>query len=254
MTINEVFPNPTVKKVIFEIRFPVLFYIENKIGDLQMRVMEQFPESALALRRQLVFADVGENGKIESVPEDLEKEAVTKIWQFKSEKKYEFGVKINSLYITSEHHKTYQLDGADKFKDTIKFVVDNFLELTKIPIISRIGLRYIDECPIPAKENKKFKEYYDSAFPLDRFNLADAVEINFRTTVKRDKYNLRYIESLKEVDGEYKLVLDFDGFAEKIKPDDYLKVTDALHKIISDEYEKTIKEPVIKYMKQKKED
>ena len=31
MAINEVFPNPTVKKVIFQIRFPNLFFIESKI-------------------------------------------------------------------------------------------------------------------------------------------------------------------------------------------------------------------------------
>ena len=51
----------------------------------------------------------------------------------------------------------------------------------------------------------------------------------------------------------YKLILDFDGFAMSIKARDYLTVTDGLHSIISDEYERTIKEPVKQYMRGAKE-
>jgi hypothetical protein len=40
MAIEEVFPNPTVKQVAFEIRFPNLFYLESKIGELQVKIME----------------------------------------------------------------------------------------------------------------------------------------------------------------------------------------------------------------------
>jgi len=45
MQINEVFPNPTVKQVIFQIRFPNLFYLESKIGEYQLKIMQRFPES-----------------------------------------------------------------------------------------------------------------------------------------------------------------------------------------------------------------
>ena len=51
MGINEVFPN--------------LFYMEKKIGDLQIKIMKRFPESSLVLRRQLLFVDTGAAGKIE---------------------------------------------------------------------------------------------------------------------------------------------------------------------------------------------
>ena len=47
----EIFSNPTVKKVIFQIRFPNLFFIENKIGDFQLKIMGMFPESKLIFRR-----------------------------------------------------------------------------------------------------------------------------------------------------------------------------------------------------------
>lgn len=250
MAIDEMFPNPTVKKVIFQITFPSLFYIENKIGDFQLKIMKEFPQSALIFRRQLLFVDVGPESKLAEIPSDSENETNKKVWQFKSDKNFELHVLGNSLDITSEYHKTYDIEGEDKFRDVIKFVLDCFLEVTEIPIINRIGLRYIDECPIPVKDNSTFKSYYNSNFPLDRFDLADAKEMAFRTVTKRDEYSLIYSESLQQKENEYKLILDFDGFAENIDSNDYLKVTDDLHTIISDEYEKTIKDPVYEYMRE----
>ena len=253
MSINEVFPNSTVKQVIFQIKFPNLFYMENKIGDLQLKIMKEFPQSKLLFRRQLLFADIGPEGKLENIPGGSEKGTGKKIWQFKSDKNFQLNVSSDSLDITSEHHKTYNLKGGDKFRDIIKFVLDCFFEVTSVPIINRIGLRYIDECPIPSKDNSTFISYYNSTFPLGRFNLADANEMDFKTVIRKDKYYLRYIESLRKVGDEYKLILDFDGFAENIDPEDCLTVTDDLHTIISEEYKRTIKEPVYKYMRQRKE-
>lgn len=252
MSISEVFPNPTVKQIIFQIKFPNLFYMENKIGDLQLKIIKKFPQSALLFRRQLIIADLWPKGKIENIPGDLDKEGGKKIWQFKSNKNFELNVLSDSLDINSNYHKTYNLEGGEKFREIVKFVLDNFFEVTKIPIINRIGLRYIDECPIPSKDSTTFKSYYDSIFPLERFDLADANEMDFKTMIRKGKYYLRYAESLKKIGNKYKLILDFDGFAENINSKDYLMVTDKLHMIISEEYEKTIKEPVYQYMRQKK--
>lgn len=245
MVINEVFPNPTVKQVVFEIRFPNLFYIENKIGDFQIKIMEEFPASNLLYRRQLLFADLGPKAQFKP----LEEETGKKIWEFKSEKRYSLNVTSNSLYIVSEHHKTYNLEGADKFRDAIEFALDNFFEVMTIPLINRVGLRYIDECPLPSKNNETFRSYYNSVFPTDRFDIADANEMFFRTIVKRGDFNLIYMENLQKLKDEYKLILDFDGFALKVKSQDCLNVTDRLHEIISEEYERTIKDPVYEYMR-----
>ena len=254
MTINKIFPNPTVKQVIFQIRFPNLFYMENKIGDFQMKIMKEFPESALLFRRQIVFADIGPGGKFENIPSDLDSEAGKKLWQFKSTKNFQLNVSANSLDISSQYHKTYNLEGGDKFRDIIEFVLGPFLEITGIPLINRIGLRYVDECPVPSKDNSVFTSYYNSIFPLDRFNLADANEMDFKTVVRKDKYHLCYIESLRKIGDQYKLILDFDGFTHNIDSENYLSITDDLHTIILEEYEKTIKEPVYQYMRQRKED
>lgn len=251
MTINEVFPNPTVKKVLFQIRFPNLFYIENKIGDLQMEIMEVFPKSSLVFRKQILFADVGPEAKIEDI--DLDKNKSSKIWKFESEKDFELNILTNSLDITSHHHKTYNLENGDKFRDIIEYVLDKFFKIIPIPIIKRIGLRYIDECPIPSKDNSTFKSHYNSVFPLERFDLAKTNAMNFRTIVNIRDYFLIYAESLLQQDNEYKLILDFDAFANDITPENCLPVLDELHEIINEEYTKTIKGPVYEFMRQPRE-
>ena len=103
MPINEVFPNPTVKQVVFQIRFPNLFYLENKIGEFQLRIIKDFPDSSLLYRRQVLFVDMGPQGKLEDIPG----EEGQKIWQFKSPHQYELNVLSDSLDVTSQFHKTY---------------------------------------------------------------------------------------------------------------------------------------------------
>ena len=246
MVIEEVFPNPTVKQVIFEIKFPSLFYIENKIGDLQLKVMELFPDSQLVYQRQFVIVGkkIEEEVKTPS-PEEFGK----KIWVFKSEKNFQLDVTSKSLSISSSFHKTYCLEGGEKFRDIIQFVVDKFLATISIPTFNRIGLRYVDECPLPSRDNTTLKSYYNSVYPVDRFNIANAKEMFFRTVEKRDDLNITYMEELRKVENDYKLILDFDGFALKVPSNNYLEVTDRLHDLISEIYEQSIKEPVYQYMR-----
>jgi uncharacterized protein (TIGR04255 family) len=253
MAINEIFPNPTVKQVIFQITFPNLFYLESRIGSIQEKIMKEFPKSELLYQKKLLLANVGPELKVD--PKDAEDVPAKKIWQFESRDKTILSIALNSLDITSIFHKTYNLgnDDNNKFRHTIKHVVGTFIDLVNLPIISRIGLRYVDYCPLPAKNNSTIKEFYNSKFPLNVFEIADAEVMAFRTIIKKGKYYMGYVESLKQISGENKLVLDFDAFATDINASDYLTITDELHKIISEEYEATIREPVYDYMKRKPE-
>jgi uncharacterized protein (TIGR04255 family) len=250
MTISEVFPNATVKQVIFQIRFPNLFYIENRIGDFQVKIMSEFPESRLLHRRQILLAEIGDEVKLEGTSQDATDKSLKKIWQFSSPKNYQLNVLSDSLDITSAFHKTYSNpQSQNKFRDVIDFVLKNFFDVTDLPIVNRLGLRYIDECPIPSKDNETFRLYYNTGFPLERFDISKAQEMEFKTVIERDACLLRYVESLQHTEKGSVLILDFDGYATKVAPRDCLEVTDKLHKVISDEYEKTIREPVYNYMR-----
>jgi len=250
MAITEVFPNPTVTGVHFEIRFPSLFFIEQRIGDFQTKIMDKFPESSLVLRRRVIFADIGPEGKLEPPPGDTT--AITKMWNFKSGTGVELNVLSDSLALHSTRHKTYNNPNSDeRFRDIIACVTESFFQIAPIPVISRLGLRYIDECPVLKKENKTFQKWYKTTFPLSRFNLADAREMVFRATVSKKGHFIRFMESLYCKNATDILVLDFDGFAEKVKSGDCLAVTDKLHKLISDEFEASIRDPVYKFMRKR---
>ncbi len=250
---NEIYPNPTVKEVHFEIRFPNLFYIETKIGELLVKIMDKFPESKLILQHQFLLADTGLGGKFQPPPDLGNSDAANKIWNFDSGTGIVLNIRSDRLGIASKKHKTYDNPAsAEKFRDMIEFVVSSFISVTSIPVIKRIGLRYIDECPIPAMENKKFQEWYNTTFPISRFDLANTEEMTFKTRVKKDAYFLRFIESLQKKESSYILTFDFDGYAQDVDPAHYLEVTDNLHKVIAAEYFLSIKEPVIEFMKQTK--
>ena len=254
MTITEVFPNPTVKMVAFEARFPNLFFLESKIGDLQLKLMQKFPESAIVQRRQMIVADIGQGLPLPDLSKVAPEEGHSqKIWQFKSPQNELVNVQSNAVVIQSEHHKTYNLGNGDRFRDAIRFVMDAFLDIAKIPLLTRIGLRYIDECPIPQKKTDVFTAYYRTAFPLSRFPLEEATEMDFKTVMRKDDAFVRYVESLQRGEGDaYKLVLDFDGYQERVSANEYLTVTDRLHDLVSAEFEASIKEPL--YTRLQKED
>lgn len=56
---------------------------------------------------------------------------------------------------------------------------------------------------------------------------------------------------IKQIDNEDHLMLDFDGSAYNVVPNNYLQILDDLYNLIIDEYEKTIKEPVLNHMRKK---
>jgi hypothetical protein len=75
--------------------------------------------------------------------------------------------------------------------------------------------------------------------------------MDFKAVVKKGPHFLRYVESLQVKEKGLSLILDFDSFSTDVPPSNYLATTDALHSLISAEYEKTIKGPVYKMMRKK---
>lgn len=254
----KVYKNPTVEKVIFQIRFSNLFLIENRIGNLQTDIMEKFPEASLSIRRDILFADVGPGFKMEEI--SSKENLGRKLWQFKSNNRYTLNIKTNSIDITSSEHKSYynnEEKGEEGFRDIIEFVMKQFLNLIPLKLIKRIGLRYIDECPIPTKKdinsniillNEDFQHWYNTSLPLHRFNLKDLGSMKFETNIKREDCNLIYRESLGLINNDMKFKLDFDGYKEEISAKDCMDVLDELHTLIHKEWDETLKDPVKEWM------
>jgi uncharacterized protein (TIGR04255 family) len=248
--INEIFPNSLVKTVAFEIRFPNLFFLENRIGDFQVKVMKEFPESSLLLRRQIMFAEGPTEKSIEEAFAGADKETFSKVWQFKTARGVELNITSKTLSITTNQHKTYQHGNENRLRDLIASVCEKFCALTAIPLVTRVGLRYIDECPIPTKNNQSFIAYYNSTFPLERFPIETAQAMEFMTVVNREPHALRYLERLDASEGKpTSLTLDFDAFTENVAVEQILPTTDMLHDMISEEFLRTATPALLEFMR-----
>jgi uncharacterized protein (TIGR04255 family) len=137
----------------------------------------------------------------------------------------------------------------------IELILSKFAMVMRVPIITRVGLRYIDECPLPQRDTETYQKWYNSSFNFNRFLVEKASEIDVRTVMQVGEYFLRYAESLqKRENGESYVVLDFDAFANNVKLADCLQVTDELHTLIIDEYKRTINAPVYAFMREEKEE
>jgi len=247
---EEVYAHPTVTQVIFQIRFPNLFNIASRIGDLQIKIMNRFPESNLLQSRSILIADLGPDAKLGDIPEPPQTPGAQTIWQFLSPEGVKLDITTSTLSLSSKQHKTYHVAGAEpQFREAIEFTVTRFLDVLQLPLLTRIGLRYIDHCPLPNLTNAAFSAYYLTTFPLDRFPISDALEMSFVTRIRRRGHFLRFSESLNTGSQPPKYILDFDGYAENTKSDAFLSTTDSLHDLIHTEYEDFIKNPVRTHMR-----
>ncbi len=248
MAIKEVFKNPTVRQVLFQIVYPSFFAIESKIGDYQLKIMERFPKSALLIQNRFLITQTINQSPIEN----QQRTQTKKIWQFKTqEEDVTVNISSDTLDIVSEKHKTYNNETSEnKFRDSIQFVMGKFLEVIPLIMVSRVGLRYIDDCPLPDDLTKEsFYEYYNSFINMSNIPDIKGVDLlDFTSVVRDSELILRYKETLQKVNDKYKFSLDFDGQISNFHASSYLSKTDAIHHTIANWYEKAIKEPVIKIM------
>ena len=245
---KEVFPNPLVKQVIFQIRFPNLFYLADLIGGFQVKIMKEFPDSQMLLRRQIVITDEPNKEKCEQMIESAGNNAGTPIWCFSSDRGIQLELTSSSLSLVSNSHKSYN-QGDQPFRGVIESTLKPFIDSTNIPIIKRIGLRYIDEGPIPENKSDLFKTYYNTAFPLGRFPIENASEMTYAAVAERGRHKLRFVEALQGMGTNRKLILDFDAWTENAEPTAILAITDELHEMLWTEFRTCIKDPVLTYMR-----
>jgi uncharacterized protein (TIGR04255 family) len=253
MADNEVFPTPLVKQVAFELRFPNLFFIEGRIGEFQMQVMKDFPQSDLVQRRSfMVLAGDVDSPQAQELARQQASD-IEKIWQFKSESGTRVEISSRNLVVVAEKHISYNEGGDKSFRSVVEKVVTQFLGLIQIPVIQRVGVRYINECPLLDKTTKRFKDCYNSVLPVDRFGLENLSTANCIVVAKSGDMQIQHAESLRFAtpNGDI-LVLDLDASAENIASDKVMTTTDKLHEMIAAEFRNVIKEPIVEYMRKGK--
>jgi len=243
----EVFKKPTVIKVVFEIRFPQLMNIGQNIGDFQLEIMDDFPISD-KFYEQPFQIPVGGPGAPPISPIGN----VGIVWKFQNTtKKNTLIVKSNRLNIISTEYKSYNHPEHPKFRDLIQDVVSKFLKINPIKKFERIGLRYIDHCPLENKTNNYFRNFYKPNFDLEQFNIEEIMENFVLIRMRREPHNLLFKSGIMEDNkGNYMYFMDFDGYAINKKSESFLDVSDELHKLIHKVYYDNITDELKKYMRE----
>lgn len=251
MPAHEIFPNPVVKQVAFEVRFPNLFFIEGRIGEFQVQVMKDFPQSELILRRSVMFfAGTPEN--IKDLASQQGTDSVDKIWQFKSAIGTKLEISSKNLVLTSDHHRSYKYGEEPTFRTIIKRVIDPFFEMVKLSVVQRIGLRYINECPIFDRNTEHFNECYNSILPLGRFRLENVTNMDCAVVTSAEKCQFRHLESMRLTVERDVLALDIDAWSENVPVEKFMDATDTLYDTISSDFMATVKEPILEFMRKPK--
>lgn len=176
---NEVFKNPTVVEVAYEARFPPLFYINQKIGDFQLEIIDEFPKSS-----QQVLSSVTFDADGIALKDETNKPVLN--WVFESnDEKTKIIVKQNSLIITSKEFKSYDSYPENKFRDVISLAINKFRQHVPIKNFNRIGLRYIDRCPLDELTNEYFAKFYKPVIDISRYGLENLIDSLIQIRMKK---------------------------------------------------------------------
>lgn len=242
---NEVLKNPSVVEVVFEVRFPNLFYIAQKIGEYQLEIMDDFPKASQIIEQSVVIGGAKANVSDENIEKPIP------FWQFENKTgKTKIIIRSNRLNIISQEYKSYNHPEVDnRFRDLITKIVPTFLEKVPIKNFSRVGIRYIDYCPLEERNNEYFETFYIPVININKYKIEDIVENHVLIRTKRGNYYLLFQCGIRQFEGKYQYYLDYDGYANDIGTDNFIVVTDDLQKMIKKEYYSNITEKFKQYMR-----
>jgi len=244
----EIFKNPTVIEVVFEIRFPPINFIPEKIGEFQLAIMDKFPQSEQIFEQQFPILTSKSEINTSKIMNDI-----TIKWLFHDEEKKNIvTLKSNRLNIISKEYKSYNHPEHPKFRELIEYTISKFFGTFPIKKIERIGLRYIDVCPLERKNTEYFTRYYKPFFNIEQFKIEDILENFFLVRMKKDPYRILFQSKInRNSEGKYRYIMDFDGYTLNILSKNYLKITDELYEIIHNLYFNNITDQFKDYMRGK---
>lgn len=249
--VNEILARPTVETVIAEFRFPHLLVIEQRMADLQLALLEKFLELRVQFQFNVLIGDPTRLSGPESLPPQIRQQAAatSKFWEFDSKEGEILRIATNSLSLTSTAHKTYNHDGGGKkFRDLIEYSLSRFLSVVKVPFFERIGLRYIDGCPLE-RDNAAFERWFNVELPIDRYPLPSVEEMFSATRAKvGDSFLFRQV-MIPKPQARDKFVIDYDAYQVSIPTEQALSTLDRLHDVILAEYGKDITQPFLDHMR-----
>lgn len=210
---DEIFPNPPIKSVSCEIRFPTLLKIKDSIRDFQSIIRKGFPDYY-----SQKMPRVSKGGMV--IDETW--------WVFKSyDETQTLRIKNSSIVLTFNKYNEFE-----PFFNIIKKYFNEFFNRNEIDTFSRIGLRYTNREDFDNKvpNLKKLMDYF--TFENFKFKEIDKFEnFNIQFNKKMNGYYLNITKEYgKNPENKYSLMFDFDSYITgEIKKGEYINIIADLH-------------------------
>jgi uncharacterized protein (TIGR04255 family) len=248
--VREILARPTVQTVITEFRFPHLLVIEQKLPDIQLALLERFPELRIQFEFNVLIGDPTRLAAPENLPPQVRQQVTepTKYWEFDSKQGEVLRIKTNSISLSSTAHKTYNHGTGKRFRELVEFVSSRVFGIVKVPFFERVGLRYIDVCPFK-KEDSDFRRWYAVKFPIDRYPLSTVEEMFLATRAKVGESSIFHQAAIRKTDQGDKFFLDYDAYQSGVASDKLLQTLDSLHDVIIVAFGEDITSDFLNYMR-----
>ena len=233
--LSEKFPNPPLKEVAYEVRFPALLRIENEISQYQDRIREDFPEVG-----KTIGGLISPTGGIIG-PGEVS-------WQFRNDDiQLQLRVKNNSLALISTSYKSF-----DDFLPKIKECTESFLDTYQIPYVTRIGLRYIDDFCFGDDAMEEFEKFFIPAFNSEIINSKDTVDHRIEIRQRKGEHflTLRTVMA-KDGEGITHYIMDTDSYhdSDKVNKEDIIGVVNELHSNVLEEFHRFVTDDFVLHLR-----
>lgn len=239
-----------LNEVIFQIRFPPLLKLytdkKNAASEFQNIIINEFPETEFQKKRK-ISVTIDSTGKpIESETND---EFLTWVFINKKGKHVKLNGKELILSYKGENYNCF-----DEFKKDIELTLKG-ISIYNLPKINSIGLRYINQIKI--NDESTLDEYINRNLHLinNEFDNEQVVQSMSRTELKIKDYTLafqygQFNPEYPNMTSKKEFILDYDCILNDEEDfDNIITNLNKMHEIISNRFEKDIKDKLREEMR-----
>jgi len=192
--LNEVFPANPIREVDFEIRFTPRLRVQAEMWRFQESLVAEYPE--VGLESALL-----PNGSTLSVT------------VFQNQLKARV-IKVSPQNMALAF-STY--NRFEDFKEEVLKRSANFCATFGVASLTRIGLRYVNEIPLPTQQSNSMATYVRAIVDLDRFPLDSIQQFALQVSAKQDDHMILLRTAM--LTGPIRTyILDIDAYTETEKP------------------------------------
>jgi len=192
--LEEVFPANPIREVDFEIRFTPRLRVQAEMWRFQEDLLEDYPEVGLE-------SAILPNGTTlnNTVFQNQRKARVIK-------------VSAQNMALAFSSYRDFE-----EFKDEIQRRAGSFCKIFDIGSLTRIGLRYVNEIPLPTQQADSITRYVRPLMEFDRIPLGSVQQFAMQVTAGLNDHMV-LIRTAMLAGPLRTYILDIDAYTEAVRP------------------------------------